>query len=85
LVVVLQVNAPSNDARTKGTGPQSVLSDRRKAKKGRSTMQPSSHSASTSLPSASSTFPSSRPAEDKMYQAMTIAAILMLLGSLWVF
>jgi hypothetical protein len=48
-------------------------------------MQPSSQSASTSLPEASSPFMPTRQAENRMYQAMTIAAILMLLGSLWVF
>ena len=84
-MVVPKVKALSNVPGTKGIGPQSILSDFRKAEKGRSTMQPSSHSASTSLPEASSPFTPTRQTEDRMYQAMTIAAILMLLGSLWAF
>jgi hypothetical protein len=49
-------------------------------------MQPSTHSASNSLPAYSNrSNPARQSPEDRMYQAMTIAAIIMLLGSLWVF
>jgi len=48
-------------------------------------MQTSPQSACTPLPAvAESTIPSRR-SEDLIYQAVTVAAILMLLGSLWVF
>jgi hypothetical protein len=46
-------------------------------------MQPSSDSAS--LPAASGPYGPSHQLEDRIYQAMTIAAMLMLLGSLWAF
>ena len=46
-------------------------------------MQPPSHSAS--LPEASSPFAPSHQLEDRIYQAVTIAAMLVLLGSLWAF
>jgi hypothetical protein len=48
-------------------------------------MQPSPQSASASLPAVSSRIDSSRQPEDLVYQAMTVAAILMVLTSLWVF
>ena len=48
-------------------------------------MHPSPHSATASLPEAASPYAPSRQIDDRMYQAMTIAAILMLLGSLWAF
>jgi hypothetical protein len=48
-------------------------------------MQSSSQIASSPFAEQASGFVPSRPAEDRVYQAMTIAAILMVLGSLWVF
>jgi hypothetical protein len=48
-------------------------------------MQPSPHFASASLPAASNSLTPSRHLEDVVYQAVTIASMLMLLGSMWVF
>jgi hypothetical protein len=42
-------------------------------------------SASNSLPAAQGTSRGSRRAEDLVYQSLTVAAVLLLLGSLWVF
>jgi hypothetical protein len=41
--------------------------------------------ASDSLPTAVATGKLSRRAEDLAYQSLTVAAMLLLLGSLWVF
>ena len=57
----------------------------RKAEEGRRTMQTSLQSASTSLPTLSGAFAKSRRQGDLAYQIMTIAAMLVLLCSLWVF
>ena len=48
-------------------------------------MQTSPQSAFSPLQSASDRTNSSQRSEDLVYQAMTIVAILMLLGSVWVF
>jgi len=48
-------------------------------------MQPSSISASTSLPEATGRMSTQRQPEDLVYQAMTVAAILVVLCSLWRF
>jgi hypothetical protein len=48
-------------------------------------MQSSPQNASASLQARGDAPRQSRKAEDLMYQAITVAAILMLLGSLWVF
>jgi len=48
-------------------------------------MQPSQNSACSSLPTVSAEFPQPRHSADLVYQLVTIAAILLLLGSLWVF
>ncbi|HEY1159883.1 MAG TPA: hypothetical protein VGE83_04590 [Terracidiphilus sp.] len=48
-------------------------------------MQSSSQSAYSSPPAPSGVSGESRKAEDLTYQAVTVAAILLLLGSLWVF
>jgi hypothetical protein len=48
-------------------------------------MQHAPNTACTSLPNVSSELPQSRESADLVYQAVTIAAILLLLGSLWVF
>ena len=48
-------------------------------------MQPSPLSASTSMPPSAAGFSPSRPTGDLAYQTMTIAAVLMLLLTLWVF
>jgi hypothetical protein len=42
------------------------------------------NSASTLLPNPDDS-PQSRQDEDRLYQAMTIASILLLLASLWIF
>jgi len=42
-------------------------------------------SASNSLPSLQGKSSRSRRAEDLAYQSLTVAAMLLLLGSLWVF
>ena len=48
-------------------------------------MQSSLQSASTSLPALTGEFAKSRRQGDLAYQVMTIAAMLVLLCSLWVF
>ncbi len=48
-------------------------------------MQTSPQSACTQLPTASGRLTETRRSEDLVYQAVTVAAILMLLGSVWVF
>ncbi len=48
-------------------------------------MHPSSESASTVLPERSSPSPRNWRADDIVYQAVTIGAILLVLGSVWVF
>jgi hypothetical protein len=48
-------------------------------------MQPSPDTASNSLPSVDVDGTRSGPLEDLVYQAMTVAAIVVLLCSLWVF
>lgn len=48
-------------------------------------MQSTSHFASNSLSPSRAGFLRSRPAEDVVYQLVTVAAILIVLGSLWVF
>jgi hypothetical protein len=48
-------------------------------------MQSPSQPASTALPAHSGSSTSARRSEDIVYQAMTIAAILLVLGSVWVF
>jgi hypothetical protein len=53
------------------------------AKKGRNVMQTISQTASSAQPSAG--VARTRSAEDLIYQAITVMAALMLLGSLWVF
>jgi len=54
-------------------------------KKGRLTMQPSPQTTFTSIPAPVGGRTRSRRTEDLVYQAVTIAAILMVLGSLWIF
>lgn len=49
--------------------------------KGWRKMHPQTQSASHPLPLSSRT----RPTEDVVYQAVTVAAILLVLGSLWIF
>ena len=84
--------AASNEARVPGAGDASVEPETsdlrnpcRKALRGRPKMQTSPQSACNPLPAASETATPSRRSEDLIYQAVTIAAILMLLGSIWVF
>jgi hypothetical protein len=48
-------------------------------------MQTSPHNALASLQAGGDAPKQSRKSEDLMYQALTVAAILLLLGSLWVF
>ena len=48
-------------------------------------MQSSPKTASTSMPAPAAGSTQSRKAEDLTYQAVTVAAILLLLASLWVF
>lgn len=48
-------------------------------------MQTSPQAASTSVPTHRNAPAGTRTHEDLMYQAVTIAAVLLLLGSLWVF
>jgi len=48
-------------------------------------MQPSSHFVADPLQQTSNSFTPSRRSDDLLYQAVTVAAILMLLGSLWAF
>jgi hypothetical protein len=53
--------------------------------KGRPKMHPSPITASTTLPTSADGILQSRTAGDLAYQGMTIAAMLLLLVSLWVF
>jgi hypothetical protein len=48
-------------------------------------MQFTKQIASNSLPLSRAGFLRSRPSEDVVYQLVTVAAILIVLGSLWVF
>jgi hypothetical protein len=48
-------------------------------------MQPLNQIASNSLPPSRAGFLRSRPSEDVVYQVVTVAAILFVLGSLWAF
>jgi hypothetical protein len=57
----------------------------REALKGRPTMQSSPESASATMPASAADSTQSRRADDLVYQAVTVAAILLLLASLWVF
>jgi hypothetical protein len=56
-----------------------------KARKGRFAMQPSPQTASASMPKPDNGLGQPSQAEDRVYQAVTVAAILLVLGSLWVF
>ena len=48
-------------------------------------MQPISQIASQPLPKPSNGFLRNRPVEDVVYQIVTLAAILLVMGSLWLF
>jgi hypothetical protein len=48
-------------------------------------MQPSPQIASQPLPRPRDGFLRNRPMEDVVYQIVTVAAILLVMGSLWVF
>ena len=48
-------------------------------------MQHSPKTASRPFVAPAAGSASSRPMEDRVYQAVTVAAILMVLGSLWLF
>ena len=48
-------------------------------------MHSPTHSASHPLPTSRNGSPRTRPAEDVVYQIVTVAAILIFLGTLWVF
>jgi hypothetical protein len=48
-------------------------------------MLSSPQTASATLPAPAGSSAASRRADDLAYQAVTVAAILLLLGSLWVF
>ena len=54
------------------------------AQKGRRKMYSPAHSASRPLPNRTRSL-GARPTEDVVYQIVTVAAILLVLGSLWVF
>lgn len=56
-----------------------------KAKEGRRTMQTAHKTASTPLPKTNPEAPRTYRAEEVVYQAVTVGAILLVLGSLWVF
>lgn len=55
------------------------------AESGMNPMETSTQAASSSVHSSNRGVSGSRKTEDLMYQAVTIAAVLLLLGSLWVF
>jgi hypothetical protein len=55
------------------------------AEKGRLAMQPSPQSASVSVHASPGEIERSFHNDDLIYQVVTIAAILLVLGSLWVF
>jgi hypothetical protein len=48
-------------------------------------MQPTTQIASQPLPGPSNGFLRNRPVEDVVYQIVTLAAILLVMGSLWLF
>lgn len=48
-------------------------------------MQPVSQIASQPMPTSSNGFLRGRPVEDVVYQIVTLAAILLVMGTLWVF
>jgi hypothetical protein len=56
-----------------------------KAQKGRFAMKLFPPTASSSVPSPAGGIEYSRQAEDRTYKVATVAAILLLLGSLWMF
>ena len=55
------------------------------AQKGRRKMHSPAQSASRPLPPSRNRSLRSRPTEDVVYQIVTVAAILLVLGSLWLF
>jgi hypothetical protein len=48
-------------------------------------MQPTPQIASQPMPKSSNGFLRDRPVEDVVYQIVTLAAILIVMGSLWLF
>jgi hypothetical protein len=48
-------------------------------------MQPSPQSAAVTIPAPAASIELSSQRDDRVYQAVTVAAILLVLGSLWVF
>jgi hypothetical protein len=56
-----------------------------RALKGRPKMQPSPLYASNPLPHSCVDNHADRHTEDRVYQAVTVAAMLLLLGSVWIF
>jgi|GEM_PF-5333243 len=58
---------------------------RRKALKGRLKMQSFPHGASDLLRASTAGFSESLLTEDRLYQAVTVAAILLILASVWIF
>ena len=48
-------------------------------------MQPTPQIASNPLPKTRNGFLRNRPVEDVVYQIVTLAAILLVMGSIWVF
>ena len=76
--------ASQNQERRK-QAPLLIRNACQKALKGRPTMQPSPQTASTSLPALHGMNTPSQRRKNLCYQVMTIAAMLVLLCSLWVF
>jgi hypothetical protein len=65
----------------KALNPQYCL----EAKEGRRKMQSATVPASTQLPKKSTEGFRTHPVEEVVYKAVTVGAILLVLGSLWVF
>lgn len=55
------------------------------AGEGRCTVQALTHDQSTPLPTPKPEVRRSHPVEERVYQAMTLGAILLVLGSVWLF
>lgn len=78
--------ATSKDASARGTGIVSLpYSLPKGTEKVRTTMQTSSKIASASMPAPHADSTQPRTVDELTYQVVTIAAALLLLGSLWAF
>jgi hypothetical protein len=75
----------NGEAQAAGTVPRAKVLLAPQLRKGRPTMHPSPTYASTPLPNSDQGRKQSKTTEDRVYQGFSIAAMLLLLISLWLF